>query len=85
MGEGIYEEFGYQKAGEKRIGWKLVSGQESEFQVGPFLIRKKQNLRSQRQSLTNADSGIALGFKEKIPHALQHAYSPMKPVSSKHT
>ena len=38
VGEGIYEEFGYQKAGEKRIGWKLVSGQESEFQVGPFLI-----------------------------------------------
>lgn len=65
MGEGIYEEFGYQKAGVKRIGWKMVSGQESEFQVGPFLIRKKQNLRSQRQSLTNADSGIALGFKEK--------------------
>ena len=65
MGEGIYEEFEYQKAGEKRIGWKLVFGQESEFQVGHFLIRKKQNLRSQRQSLTNADSGIALGFKEK--------------------
>ena len=34
VGEGIYEEFGYQKAGEKRIGWKLVFGQESEFQVG---------------------------------------------------
>ena len=65
MGEGIYEEFWVPEGDEKRIGWKLVSGQESEFQVGSFLIRKKQNFRSQRQSLTNADSGIALGFKEK--------------------